>query len=251
MIHVCTLKYGSKYSSHNVNALYNSISKSCSVKFYCLTDDVSDLHKDIITLSVEDNLHEYTHWNKLRFYDPSFINASSDDIIIIMDIDQIFVGDPKIIIEHPVKPTEHLCAFRWWSAHSNMCPINGGLQKFVADGSQTHLWEKFKKDPKKWMIHYHTLSVMGKTKEAIRIGYGEQNYIYDNIKRTHTITYFPKESLGKLSKDPIMMTKLINRYKTGVGEDLLIDGKINPKIALVNFSGAENDVFYDYLPSTA
>ena len=56
MIHVCTLKYGSKYSSHNVNTLYNSISKSCSVKFYCLTDDVSDLHKDIITLSVEDNL---------------------------------------------------------------------------------------------------------------------------------------------------------------------------------------------------
>jgi hypothetical protein len=160
------------------------------------------------------------------------------------------VGDSRIIIEHPVKPKEHLCAYRWWSAHSDMCPINGGLQKFIADGSQKYLWDLFKTDPHKWMTHYNLLSLTGKTNEAIRLGYGEQNYIYDRISKTHNVVFFPKESLGKLSKDPIMMQKLINRYKTGVGEDLIINGKINPKIALVNFSGADNDVFPDYLPSS-
>ena len=242
-IHICTLKYGNKYSYKNVNNLYTSISNHChNFKFHCLTDDSSDLNENINVITIKENLNELIHWNKLRFYDGEFISANYGDEIIIMDIDQMFIGNSSKIINHPIKKGEHLFAYRWWTAHKHMCPINGGLQKFVYDGSQKYVLDKFMSAPSKWMMHYHLLTLQNKTTEYVRPKYGEQNFIYDNFKQSHSIKYFPKELVIKLSNDPILLDKLKQRYKKECSEELYIDGRISPSAVLVHYAGEGNDL---------
>ena len=238
MIHICTLKYGTKYAVDNVNRLYTAIAASCdNFTFHCLTDDPTGLNSNINVLTIDGPLETYMHWNKMRFYDSKFVSARAEDEIIILDIDQKFNDDAYPIIHHPIKSKQFLTAYRWWSAHDKMCPMNGGLQKFKADDSLVYLWEKFLQNPKKTMMHYHLQSRLGKTNEAIRLNYGEQNYIYDNVKRTHEIIYYPHSWVGKDSNDPEMKSKLRYRYTRATGLSY------NPEsMVLINYSGERNDV---------
>ena len=156
MIHICTLKYGTKYSFKNVNNLYNSIKNDCKeFKFHCLTDDKTGLHPDINVIKFEKDFYDFIHWNKLRFYDGNFINATLGDEIVILDIDQEFIGNASKIIEYPVQKNEHTFAYRWWGQAKDICPINAGTQKFLYDGSQKYVLDKFMENPDKWLIYYY------------------------------------------------------------------------------------------------
>jgi hypothetical protein len=202
-----------------------------------LTDDPAGLNSNINILTIDEPLETYMHWNKMRFYDSKFVNAVADDEIIILDIDQKFNHDPSPIIKYPVESKQFLTAYRWWSAHDKMCPMNGGLQKFKADDSLVYLWKNFLQNPKKTMMHYHLQSRLGKTNEAIRFNYGEQNYIYDNVKKSHNVIYYPLTWVGKDSNESEMKSKLRNRYTKATG--LSYDPS---SMILINYSGEGNDV---------
>ena len=248
MNHVCVLKYGNKYSHTNVNHLYESISSSCSdFKFYCLTDNPEGLNKGIIVLSIDESLQTYRHWNKLRFFDPKFINASETDDIIIMDIDQYFVGDASKIIEYPNESIT--CCFRWWTNQKKACPISGGLIKFKADGSTKYLIDNFLLNPNKWLMHYHIESISKRYPENILPYCGEQNYIYHNIIKSHSIKFFPKEYIIKYDPRGDFMESQNQLYSTRVSGHLLIEGKLNPRTVLAHFSGVGNDVSASLLAS--
>jgi hypothetical protein len=244
MVYVCTLKYGKKYNSTNVNQLYHSIAKSCSnFKFICLTDDATDINENIQVLTITEDFELKKHWNKLRFFDPNFIGANRDDDVVIMDIDQVFVGDPKKIIESPVNYGEVCFGSRWWSNQKIACVITGGLVKFKADGTHKHILERFLQSPDYWLTYFHSLSKAGKYPENIRLYAGEQNYLLRFLKQTHKIITWPRHYIVKLDEDEVFMEKQKALYKARVGGELVVDGKINPKTILVTFSGEHNDVF--------
>jgi hypothetical protein len=242
--YICTLKYGKKYSSDNVNKLYDSIQKTCSnFKFICLTDDVSNLNLNIQTIMLNENPELKKHWNKLRFFDPSFIGASIEDDVIIMDIDQKFIGNPKQLIEYSVNHGEVCFAARWWTNQKYGCPVSGGLIKFKSDGSQKYVLDIFLQNPNYWLTYYHIASISGKYPENIQMYSGEQNYLYHHFKKTHKLITWPKEYVVKLDDDRIFMEKQKILYSNRVGGELIVNGKFNSKSILVTFAGKNNDIF--------
>lgn len=244
MIHICTLKYGTKYNSKNVNNLYNSIKRDCKeFKFHCLTDDALNLHPDINIITFEKDFYDFIHWNKLRFYDGNFINAKIGDEIVILDIDQEFIGDASKIIEYPVQKNEHLFAYRWWAIAKEVCPINAGVQKFLYDGSQKYVFDKFIENPDKWLIYYYWYYGKIKVNEKVRrLGFGEQNFIFDTMKNTHKIVYFPKKYVIRLDFTPDQFEALKHKYNNEFSADLIVNNQPNPESVLVHYTGEGNDV---------
>lgn len=255
MNHICTLKYGTRYGPTHVNRLYDAITRDCKdIVFHCLTDDAAGLNPNIRILTIDnEELYKWTHWNKMRFYDSKFVGARSGDTIMIMDIDQIFVRNASPIIDHPVLPGQFLSAYRWWSKYPDNCAITGSIQKYPADDTLVYLWNNFLKNPSGIMNGYNLLFRAGKIEEEVAPGYGEQNYIYDNVKITHEIIYYPHTQVGKLTKDPLLLSKLNRRFVDRVTHDehnirggLLmhpLTKKLYKEMILINFSGQMNDVF--------
>jgi len=240
MIHICTLKYGVKYPAKNVNRLYDSVKHIPNIRFVCLTEDATGLHKDIVVIPLTENPLLKRQWNKLRFFDPNFINANKDDEVIIMDIDQVFIGDPEKIINYSVNTGQQLYAFRWWTNQIGT-PINSGLSKFKADGSNIHVLNKFLDKPNYWMMHYHLGSKNGLYKENFPPFFGEQRFIWQNLPATHEIIFWPKEYIVKYDPSDGFMDTQSELYRKRVGGELIVKGKINNRTILVHCSGPHND----------
>jgi hypothetical protein len=205
-----------------------------------MTEDSTGLDSNIIIIPINENPLNKRQWNKLRFFDPALINASPEDYIIIMDIDQIFIGDPGKIINYPVNSGEQLYSFRWWTNQIGT-PINSGLSKFKADGSNIHVLNKFLQSPNYWMTHYHLGSISGLYKESFPPFFGEQRFIWQHLKKTHNIIHWPKEYIVKYDPFPGFMDGQSELYRSRVGGELIIDGKLNNRTVLVHFSGPNND----------
>jgi len=244
MIHICTLKYGTKYPSKNVNRLYNSIKHIPDIRFICMTEDASGLDENIVVIPIGEDPLLKRQWNKLRFFDPNFIGASSDDEVIIMDIDQVFIGDPEKLIKYPVNTGEQLYAFRWWTNQIGT-PINSGVSKFKADGSNLHVLQKFLERPSYWMMHYHLGSKSGLYKEKFPPFFGEQRFIWQNLQKTHDIVFWPKEYIVKYDSSLGFMDKMADLYRDRVGGELIVGDKLNPRSVLVHFAGPNNDYVDD------
>jgi hypothetical protein len=237
MIHICTLKYGTKYSFENVNNLYNSIKKDCKeFKFHCLTDDETNLDPNINIIKIKDDLSFYGYFNKLRFYDNKFINAKDGDEIIILDIDQSFIGNSSKIVECEVKELEHLFEYRWSSQRRNICPINSGVQKFICDKSRKYILNEFMENSDKWLLYDFKAILNGDQ-------FGDQTFTYDRLKNTHTIKFFPKQSIVRLRNNHRSMANIKKRYFEEFSEDLFFGTKLNPATVLIHYSGDTNDVF--------
>jgi hypothetical protein len=243
VIHLCTLKYGTLYSSGNVNRLYESVKTFPDVKVFCLTEDPSGLNENIIVIPLNENPELKKHWNKLRFLDPSFTGASSEDDIIIMDIDQVFIRDASPIIYKQVNHGEVCFAERWWTHQKYGCPISGGLFKFKADGSHKYVLDMFLEKPDYWLLFFYNAYKQGKYPEKMRKYAGEQNFLHANFKKSHNLIYWNKDYIVKLLDEPdfIERQKLLYKYK--VGGELIVNGKFNPNTILVTFAGIGNDIF--------
>lgn len=238
MIHVCCVKFGTRYPSEQVNRLFASVKLSCeNVSFWCATDNPSGLDDYVNTIYIDPiYFDKYIHWSKLKFFDPQFINANQSDEIIIMDIDQEFVADPKPIIEFPIQEDEVGLVYRWWTNQKYGCPISGGYYKFKANGSTKHLSDKFGSDPDYWVDYYFKNQTV---LETIKPRRGEQNFVYDNLRKSHRIKIIPKETVVKINSD--LEKLLMSLYAKRIGGDLLVDGKPNPRTILVHYANTGNE----------
>lgn len=238
MIHVCCVKFGTRYPSEQVNRLFAPVKLSCeNVSFWCATDNPSGLDDYVNTIYIDPiYFDKYIHWSKLKFFDPQFINANQSDEIIIMDIDQEFVADPKPIIEFPIQEDEVGLVYRWWTNQKYGCPISGGYYKFKANGSTKYLSDKFGSDPDYWVDHYFKNQTV---LETIKPRRGEQNFVYDNLRKSHRIKIIPKETVVKINSD--LEKLLMSLYAKRIGGDLLVDGKPNPRTILVHYANTGNE----------
>ena len=88
MIHIYTVKWGTKYSSKYVNKIYQQCKKHATsyFKFYCLTEDPSGLHSDIESIPFpEDNYYE-KWWNKLYLFDQSVVKQTGEKLFLDLDV---------------------------------------------------------------------------------------------------------------------------------------------------------------------
>lgn len=88
MIHIYTVKWGTKYSSKHVNKIYQQCKKHASsyFKFYCLTEDPKGLHKDIETIPFPEGNYYEKWWNKLYLFDENVVTQKGEKLFLDLDV---------------------------------------------------------------------------------------------------------------------------------------------------------------------
>ena len=248
MIRIFTVYFEGKYRPDYVTKLYHSLKRNCKVpfEFICLSDTKEVEADRVIMLPEWSDIK--IHWHKLKFFSPLFGGQQPGDEIIVMDIDQIIVGDITDMINYPVEDNQLISYKKWWKKGNlksgNTVELNGGWYKFKS-GSLRHVWDEFSfsaKSRKKWQLHYYNEGIIHYKY------YGEQNYVEDCCKRNGVkITHMPGEWVCKLNSEKDRNTFNTMRYMELFDKEYMVLDEPHPDIKIVHFAGAEEeDTIHDY-----
>jgi hypothetical protein len=141
------------YTSEHVNHLRCQVERFIGVpyKFFCITDDSTGLHHDIISIPIEimsANVPAYTNhcthlrscFRRLRLFSPKAEKIFGKRIMQI-DIDMVITGD----ISHIAKRTEPFLIWRSYSQGRRHYALNTSLILMDA-GARSDIWEQFNAD---------------------------------------------------------------------------------------------------------
>lgn len=175
MINVITVKYGNGIYNHEyVNKMYNMIEKNLTLpyKFYCLTEDPTDLNSNInvVHLPIEYKLQGWW-WKTFMFkqglfeYDTNFYIDL--DMIVMSNIDHYMTYEPNLFLG--LRDVSYV-------RNDKINTLGSGLMKWP-NNKYHDIWDHMtiKKD-----------NVMATYK-----GSGDQGYIWDKHKTD--IYFFPEE----------------------------------------------------------
>lgn len=103
MINIYTVKWGTKYSSENVNKVYQQCQRYTDkeFKFFCLTEDPTGLNPNIEVISFPSGNYYEKWWNKLYLFDRNVVTQTGEKMFLDLDIhiqksiDPIIDHDPK------------------------------------------------------------------------------------------------------------------------------------------------------------
>ena len=156
MLKICTVYFKGFYTPDYVTKLYRSLKKNSTIpfEFICLSD-TNDIEADVI-LPYNHYSNIKKHWHKLKFFSPQFGGQKPDDDIIIMDIDQVIVGNVDELLGHPVEENELVSYGQWWD---NNLRLNGGFYKFKS-GSLKKIWNDFALNPEFWQLNYYNKGIV-------------------------------------------------------------------------------------------
>lgn len=104
-MNVCCVKWGTKYSAKYVNNLYSMVERNLPVdfKFYCLTEDPTDICSEVNIIPVRSDLTKW--WLKfdlLRIFSGPGTNILFDlDIVIINPLNKLLAVDPQKLLVLP------------------------------------------------------------------------------------------------------------------------------------------------------
>jgi len=240
MIRIFTVYFEGKYRPDYVTKLYHSLKRNCKVpfEFICLSDTKEVEADRIIMLPKWSDIK--IHWHKLKFFSPLFGGQQPDDDIIVMDIDQIIVGDITDMINWPVKENEIVTYRKWWKKgdpnSGNTVRLNGGWYKFKS-GSLKFVWDDFALNPEYWQLHYY------KKGDVHFKYYGEQNYVNWKVEQHQCkITLTPYEWLAKYADTNREMVELNKMYSRKFKADYMILDDVNEKIKMVHFAGVGKSI---------
>ena len=148
--YILCLKHGTKYSGEYVNILYNMLQRHCTIPFQmaCLTDDPSDIHKDIIPLELPDNLNGW--WCKPYMFSKSLpINGTilymDLDVVIANNIDKLFTYQPGRWLA--IRDFTRVMRPTWKKYNSSVVRFQTGQLK--------HVWERYQADPLSIQRRFH------------------------------------------------------------------------------------------------
>ena len=248
LIKIFTVYFEGKYTPDYVSKLYYSLKRNCNVpfQFICLTDNKNVKADKIIMLPEWSDIK--IHWHKLKFFSPLFGGQEPEDEIIVMDIDQIIVGDVTEMINWPVSNNEIVTYMKWWNWPTEKADptpkLNGGWYKFKS-GSLKFIWDEFSasgKSRSKWQNHYYNKGIVHYKY------YGEQNYVEDCCKRNKVkITHMPGEWVCKLNSENSRNTRMQLQYTKLFEKEYMVLDEPHPAIKIVHFAGAEDkDTIHDY-----
>jgi len=161
-------------------------------------------------------------WNKLL---P--MSYDTDEPVVVIDIDQIFINDYMDIINYPIQRGEFLMTESWWVQDTkNKYKIQGGIQKYYPKDCK-YIYDKFVSNPKYWMNYYIKNST---THGPVN---GEQYFVYDTAKEKLNIKFFPKEWTTKWIENP-SKDWIIEANMMYPGDWLYLD-EFNPEIRAIHY----------------
>ena len=228
MLKICTVYFKGFYTPDYVSKLYRSLKRNSTVpfEFICLSD-TNDIEADVI-LPYNHHSDIKKHWHKLKFFSPQFGGQKPGDDIIIMDIDQVIVGNVDELLGHSVKENELVSYGQWWD---NKLKLNGGFYKFKS-GSIKSIWDDFSLNPNYWQMHYYKKGVVHHKY------YGEQNYVDWKVQEHNIkLTLTPREWLGRHTDNTMDNVELNKIYSKKFNTDYMILDDVNEKIKVVHFTG--------------
>ena len=233
-IKICTLYFEGKYTPDYVDRLYNSLKRNCTLpfEFICYSDNPNVKADIVIPLPKETLIKQ--HWHKLTFFSPLFAYQNPGDEIIIMDIDQVIVGNVDEIIGHHVNKNELVSYKKWWG--DDGLDINGGFYKFKSGECQV-IWDTYMQAPEDWQLSFFkNMTVHYKY-------FGEQNFVSHIAKKNNIeIVKIPGYKIGKLTNDDKQNLMNNVRYCKKFDKDYMILDKPHPDIKVVHFANPHTTI---------
>jgi hypothetical protein len=232
-MNILTLKVGTKYSSDYVNRLCGSIKRNSTVdfNFYCYTEDAEGLNEDIRIIPIEDVDAFQKQWHKIIFHKTGFGDIQEGEHCLILDIDQVVVGNFDDILNHTLEPGQFGCIRRWWSRRQDLCKINGGFQMYRM-GDTNHMWETFVSNPDHWQ-HYYVNA--GLAEGPVN---GEQNFIHQHAGDNRY--WFNEKWFGKYEEKDMLKIQMQWLNEVDKYDPFYIGEEFNEDVKIVHFSNAEN-----------
>ena len=148
------MKWGSRYSHEYVNRLYKSIKKHTkrSTQLYCFTDNSDNIDKDIICKPLPKiflpETISFTPWRKMSLWQYPLYDLEGD--VLFLDLDLVITGDLDRFFDF--KPGNYCVIENWTQIGENIG--NTSCFKFPI-GKYNSVFEKFKRNPKKYWKKYH------------------------------------------------------------------------------------------------
>ena len=248
MLRICTVYYKGSYTPEYVGNFYKALRKNSTIPFIsvCISDD-PNVEADIV-LPYNHHSDIKKHWHKLKFFSPLFGGQQPGDDIIIMEIDQVVVGNVDDLIGFPVGDNELVSYGVWWNNDTkkikdskklrdhNILPLNGGFYKFKS-GQLKHVWDDFALNPPYWQLHYYNI---GKVHFKY---YGEQNYVdWKIFEKESKLTLTPPEWLGKYTENKEDMIKLNILYSKTFDTDYMLIDEPDEKLKIFHYTGVGRTV---------
>lgn len=152
MIHIYTVKWGTKYSSSHVNAVYLDCLANLTIdfEFHCITEDAFGLSSDINVIDIPQTNYYKKWWNKLYLFHDNIVTQKGEKLFLDLDIKiqrnlESFINYPcenKILfvktewhnLEKMKKDTEHV-PHKYTDLNSSVLRWNDSLdlQKFLKE----------------------------------------------------------------------------------------------------------------------
>ena len=237
MIKICCVYFEGKYQPRYVTNLYRSLKKYYNkpFEFICLSDTTNIEADTVYPLHMHGDIKQ--HWHKLKFFSPQFADQHPGDEIIVMDIDQIVLGDMTDMIEYPVEDGEMVSYSKWWTVVSPYDPIfNGGWYKFKS-GSLQVIWDEFAMNPAKWQLYFYKLN------HVHFKYYGEQNFVEKKLKANDKkITLMPGQWVGKHTLDDKKNTLFNKMYMEKFDQDYMILDRPHPDLKIIHFANPDTNI---------
>jgi hypothetical protein len=195
-MNVIFVKWGTKYSSEDVNTLYNNLKKyNNKHTYYCYTDNSEglDKHIDVIWIPSSPRLKKW--WNKLRMFAQEF---PIEGKCMFFDIDTVIKNDPFKILDQIDfnKLTILDCPWKTDPIYSRATNydvrIASGVITWTA-GNHTEMWENFISNKDYFLRKY----------KGIDRYIVHENYSYETFPHTYIQSYkYQKE----IDYEPAIMT---------------------------------------------
>ena len=147
-MNIVTVKVGTKYSSDDVNILFDSIYTD---NFYCITDDSTGLYPEIKVIEPEEGLDGV--WNKMALFkhDLGKVMYLDLDVVIQGSIRSIYNVSTFTMVKCFWKPLDQL-----HDGWLNNMDHNINSSVMVWKGLECiDIWNKFIEDPEYYMTKYH------------------------------------------------------------------------------------------------
>jgi hypothetical protein len=154
-MNIIFVKWGTKYSSEDVNILYKSLVRE-DFDYYCYTDDPSGIDPNINIIPIPAKPALKVWWNKLYMFNKDFPLTGKT---IFFDLDVYIRSDPWVILEsiNWQKLTLVDCSYKTHVVDSRKhhfdVKINSSVAAWNADAGRIHsIWDKFYSSQKDYYL---------------------------------------------------------------------------------------------------
>lgn len=148
-MNVIFVKWGTKYSSEDVNILYKSLKEyGQSYSFFCYTEDADGIDPEINIIPIPEGNTLRVWWNKLKMFDKDFPLKGKT---IYFDLDVRINSNPFYILDEVDWNSLTLIECHWKSndlmrVTNYDVQINSSVMTWDADNPDMHLiWDHFDK----------------------------------------------------------------------------------------------------------